>query len=424
MKKRRVVITGMGVVSPNGLNKTDVWDAVTRGKSGIRPIASFDASTFPTRIAGEVKQNLTDLLRHEMADDAALAGNRKTAFALYAAQQAMLDARVSSSDISGERAGVFLGVGLTIQSMDHDRIAQLLQQKPRSDEVRLLPTKPQGTTRYIPGDEMPAEYVALRLGVNGVCQSIESACAASAHAIGHAFKQIQRGRLDVAIAGGTDSMINFLGLAGFCLVGATSTYNDEPQRACRPFDRTRNGTVISEGAAVLILEEMESALARRADLYAEIVGYGSSVDAYRLTDPSPEGRGACLSMSGALADAGLSTRDVDYINAHGTATRANDRVESLAIKSVFGPHASRLAVSSSKSVMGHLVAAAGAAELLVTALTLKHQILPPTINYTFPDPYCDLDYVPNEARRSTIHVALSNSFGFGGQNGTLALSRV
>lgn len=421
MKRRRVVISGMGVVSPVGAEPAEVWRALTAGASGIGAIESFDASTFPTRIAGEVRCDLASLDCAAEMQSASVV-HRKSTFALYAAQQALLDARIARSELAGERAGVFLGVGLTIRSMSQAQLAQLLR-KQRAGDVCAIPAPPEGTPTLIPGDEMPAEYVASQLAI-GVCQSVESACAASAHAIGHAYRQIQRGRLDVALAGGTDSMINFLGLAGFCLVGATSTYNDEPGRACRPFDRTRNGTVISEGAAVLVLEELGSALARRADIYAEIVGYGSSVDAYRLTDPSPEGRGACLSMAGALEDAGLAPQDVDYINAHGTATRANDRVETMAIKSVFGAHARRLAVSSSKSVFGHLVAAAGAIELLTTALAVKNQTLPPTINYRHPDPQCDLDYVPNHARPSSIRVALSNSFGFGGQNGTLALARL
>lgn len=423
MTGRRVVITGMGVVCPIGATVTEVWDAVAHGRSGIGVVTSFDASSFPTRIAGEVRRDLA-MLEWQSVVDAAILRHRKSVFALYAAQQATADAGLRDADLETERAGVFLGVGLTIHAMDQSAIARLVSAKEAPRDLPAQVLEHPATPAYLPGDEMPAEFLAGRLGIGGVCQSIESACAASAHAIGHAFKQIQRGRLDLALAGGADAMINFLGLAGFCLVGATSTYNDAPERACRPFDRTRNGTVISEGAAIVVLEDYERAVARGAEIYAEVVGYGASVDAYRLTDPSPDGRGARLSMTNALADARLTPSDVDYINAHGTATRANDRVETFAIKQVFGAHAKRLAVSSTKSVMGHLVAAAGAVETLVTALALKHQILPPTINYASPDPQCDLDYVPNEARRRNLRVALSNSFGFGGQNGTVVLVRV
>ena len=408
----RVVITGMGVVSPLGNDKETFWDALLSGKSGIGPITHFDASQYPSRIAGEVKH--FDPLNYMEKKDARRM-DRFVQFAVAAAKMALEDAAFDMQSIDPDRVGVYIGSGIGGLNTWEEQHRILLEKGPRRISPFFIPMMIAN---------MASGQVSIMTGAKGPNSAAISACATGTHAIGDAFRIIQRGEADAMLAGGAEATITPTAFAGFSSMKALSTSrNDAPTKASRPFDKDRDGFVMSEGSGVLLLERLEPAVARGANIYAEVVGYGMSGDAYHLTSPSPGGEGAARCMKRALQDAGLRPEDVGYINAHGTSTDYNDALETMAIKSTFGAHAYKVAISSTKSMTGHLLGAAGAVEAIATALALKDQILPPTINYETPDPECDLDYVPNESRRAEIAAAISNSLGFGGHNATIALKK-
>lgn len=409
---RRVVITGLGLLTPLGRGVEENWQQLCAGRSGIGRIDRFDASMLPVRIAGQVKgfDPSTVIERRELKKL-----DLFSQFAVACAQQALADAGWSASVSDADRTAVILGVGMGgIASME-DGVRGFYEGGMKRVSAFFIP-------RLI-ANLAPA-HVAMRFGLRGENFAIASACASGGHAVGEAVRRIRAGYQDAALAGGVEAPITPLGVAGFASMKALSTRNDEPERASRPFDRQRDGFVIAEGAGMLFLETLEAAVARGARIYAEIVGYGANDDAHHMTSPSPDGRGAAECMLRALRDAALEPQAIGYINAHGTSTPLNDVVETLAIKTVFGAHAYRLAVSSTKSMTGHTLGAAGAIEVAYTALALYHQVLPPTINYEDPDPDCDLDYVPNRARPAAIECALSNAFGFGGTNCTVVLRRL
>jgi 3-oxoacyl-[acyl-carrier-protein] synthase II len=409
--ERRVVITGLGAVTPLGNDIGATWTALVNGRSGVAGITTFDASTFPCRIAGEVKG--FDPLRFMTAKEA-----HKTdpfiQYALAAALMAVEDAELPLTPRSSRLTGVLVGSGRGgVQTSERNMIA--FQNKgPKAVSPFYTPMSLVN---------MASGFISMKLGARGPCLDVSTACATGTHAIGEAMKIIERGDADAMIAGGSEAALTPLILAGFCQAKALSFRNSEPARASRPFDRDRDGFVLSEGAGVLILEEREHAQERGARIYAELAGYGLSSDAFHYTRPDPAGDGPGRAMAMALADAGMPPEEIDYINAHGTSTVTNDRIETLAIKKVFGPRAGKLVVSSIKSLLGHMLGAAGAVEAAVTALALHEGVIPPTINYETPDPECDLDYVPNIARKQAIKAAISNSLGFGGINASLVLKR-
>ncbi|MDR5709505.1 MAG: beta-ketoacyl-ACP synthase II [Armatimonadota bacterium] len=412
MTRRRVVVTGVGVITPIGIGKESFWNALMEGRSGVRPIRSFDASRYPTRIAAEVLDfDPLDWMDRKEAKR----NDRFVQFAIAAARMALLDAGFRVTRENADRVGVVIGSGIGGAITWEEQHKVLLTRGP--DRVSPF---------FIPMliINMAAGAVSILTGARGPNTAPVTACATGGHAIGDAFRIIQRGEADVVIAGGTEAAITELSIAGFCAMRAMSTRNEEPQKAVRPFDAHRDGFVMGEGAGIVILEELEHALRRDARIYCEVVGYGMSADAYHITQPDPEGEGAALAMTRCLRDAGLRPEEVDYINAHGTSTPYNDKYETLAIKRVFGEHAYRLAVSSTKSMTAHLLGAAGGVELIACVLAIQHRMLPPTINYEVPDPDCDLDYVPNRPRFAEVRVALSNAFGFGGHNATLAVRRL
>jgi len=403
------VVTGLGLVTPLGTGTEANWDALVAGRSGVRPITRFDAGTLPARIAGEVPdfdpERFLDRREARKMDVF-------IQYAVAAAQMAMDDAQLAAPLAQPERVGVIIGVGMGGLATLEDCFPALVERNFRRVSPFMIP-------RLIPN--MAAGHVAMRFGARGPNYATTSACASGAHAVGDAFALIREGRQDVMLAGGAEAPVCLLGVGGFSAMRALATsFNEEPARASRPFDAKREGFVIAEGAGVLVLEELGHARRRGARIHAELAGYGASCDAYHMTQPSPEGEGAAECMALALADAGLAPEDVGYINAHGTGTPFNDEAETLAVKRVFGGHAHRLAISSTKSMTGHSLGAAGTIEAAYTVLALARGTLPPTINLDEPDPACDLDYVPHTARRVAIRAALSNSFGFGGTNATLA----
>ena len=411
-EQRRVVITGLGLVSPLGTGLAKNWDALSGGRSGIRKLTRFPISdAFASRIAGEVP----DFRAEDFIETKEI--KKMDLFIQYAVAAAAMAAEDGGFKIEPDWAvqvGVIVGVGFCgIETIETTKEA-LLNGGPRKISPFFIP-------KVI--SNLAAGQIAIRHGAKGVNWTPTSACASGTHAIGEAFHLIRRGLQDAVIAGGAESAITPLGVGGFAAMKALSTRNDEPERASRPFDKDRDGFVIGEGSGILILEERERALKRGAKVYAEVIGYGANGDAYHITAPAPEGDGAARCMALALKDAGIAPSEVDYINAHGTSTEYNDANETLAIKRVFGEHALKLAVSSTKSMTGHLLGAAGAVEGVFSALTLHHGIIPPTINYENPDPTCDLDYVPNKARKADVRVALSNSFGFGGTNACVIFRR-
>ncbi|MDK2990975.1 MAG: 3-oxoacyl-[acyl-carrier-protein] synthase [Clostridiales bacterium] len=403
----RVVITGMGAVTPLGIGKDIFWDNIKNGVSGIDKIQRFDASAFTTQIAGEV----LDFKPEDYIDrKEAKRMDRFTQFAIASAAMAVNDAGINLDDMDKNRLGVVMGVGI-------GGIATFEEQH------TLLNTKGPGRISpfFVPMiiTNIAAGQIAIAYGAKGYNTTIVTACASATNAIGEAFRVIRDGYADVMFTGGAEAAVTPLALAGFCAMKALSTRNDDPKSASSPFDAKRDGFVMGEGAGVLMLESLDHAVKRGAHIYAEVVGYGVTCDAYHITAPAPEGEGGARAMSNALEDAGVKPDQVDYINAHGTSTPYNDKFETMAIKSVFGQHAYELAVSSTKSMTGHLLGATGAIEAIASAMAIQEGFIPPTINYEDPDPECDLDYVPNKGRAADIEYAMSNSFGFGGQNAVL-----
>jgi 3-oxoacyl-[acyl-carrier-protein] synthase II len=405
----RVVITGLGAVTPLGNDIKTVWKALVQGCSGIGHITKFDASPFPVRIAGEIKD--FDPYRFMAAKEASRT-DPFIQYALAAALTAMEDSHYSIAPHSAFRTGVLIGSGRGGVTTNEKNLIAFLAKGYRA-------VSPYYTPMTLVN--MASGYVAMHLGARGPCLDVSTACATGTHAVGEAMKIIQRGDADVMIAGGSEAALTPLVLAGFCQAKALSRRNESPEQASRPFDRDRDGFVLSEGAGVLVLEELSHAEHRGATIYAELAGYGLSSDAYHFTRPDPNGDGAGRAMNLALADARLRPEDIAYVNAHGTATVSNDRIESLAIRRVFGDHADSVAVSSTKSMLGHMLGAAGAVEAAVTALAVREGIIPPTVNLENADQECDLDYVPNKARKQPVNAALSNSLGFGGINAALVI---
>jgi 3-oxoacyl-[acyl-carrier-protein] synthase II len=425
----RVVITGIGWITPMGHDIERAWRRLLNGESGIERTTLFDASTFPTTFSAEIKN-------FKLADHVKDVGphrdsGRNTQFALAACRQAWEAAGLDSAELDLDRVGIYLGSGegsLDFDAYTTAALASWVAEAGKIDSVKWAEVafermRPMVELEQEPN--MPLSHLALLTGARGPALNCLTACAASTQAIGEATEILRRGDADVMIGGGAHSMIHPFGVTGFNRLTALSTFNENPRCASRPFDAHRGGFVLGEGAGMVILETLEHALARGAkdQILAEVVGYGSTADAFRITDQHPDGEGAIVAMQEALADAKLTPKDVHYVNAHGTGTKENDGNESGAIKKVFGEHAKNVPVSSIKSMMGHLIAAAGAVELITCVLAIRDNMLPPTVNYQTPDPECDLDYVPNAARKARVDVALSNSFGFGGQNDTIVVRR-
>jgi len=407
----RVVVTGLGVLSPVGLNVQDFWKSLCEGRGGVGKITRFDTSGFDTRIAAELKgfnaENYMDRKDVRRSD-------RFTQFAIAAATEAFQDAKLDLNSIDRERVGVIVGTGIGGIETFETQHSILLERGPSRVSPFFIP--------MMIGD-MAAGMVSMKFVARGPNFATESACASGAHAIGEAFRILQKGEADAMIAGGSEAAITPMGIAGFCSMKAMSTRNDEPERASRPFDKERDGFVMGEGAGIVILETLSHALARGVRIYCEMAGYAATADAYHVTAPAPDGEGAARAMKLSLADAALPPESVQYINAHGTSTPLNDKLETLAVKSVFGEHTRKLALASTKSMTGHLLGAAGGIEFVACALSIRDSIIPPTINYEFPDEECDLDCVPNTARRQKVDVAMSNSLGFGGHNTTLVVKK-
>lgn len=409
---RRVVVTGVGVVSPLGTGNGKNWDALVAGKSGIAPITRFDASDLPVKIAGEVK----DFVPEDFIDKKEIKKmDLFIQYALAAAHFAMEDSGLVIDEENAERVGVLVGAGLGgLPAIEryHTALQEGGYKKISPFFIPML------IINLAPG------HISIKYGAKGPNVSSVSACATGTHSIGDAYHMIQRGDADAMIAGGTESTVTPLGIGGFSVMKALSTNNDNPAGASRPFDKGRDGFILSEGAGIVVLEEYEAAKARGAKIYGEVVGYGLSGDAYHLTSPAPGGEGAARCMKMALRTAGINPEQVDYINAHGTSTPYGDVGETTAIKTVFGDHAFKLMVSSTKSMTGHLLGAAGGIEACFSLMAMQNSVVPPTINYTEPDPECDLDYVPNTARDAKVEYAMSNSFGFGGTNASLLFKKV
>jgi 3-oxoacyl-[acyl-carrier-protein] synthase II len=412
MTKRRVVVTGIGMISPLGVGNAPTWQGLIEGRSGIDRISKFDPSAFACQIAGEVRGfNPEQWIEKKEVKKS----DTFIHYAIAAAAMAVQDANLVCANVDGERFGVIVGSGIGGLPLIEEMHNKLLERGPS----RVSPF-------FIPGliVNLAAGQISIRYGCKGPNSAPATACATGAHAIGDAFRVIQRDDADIMFAGGSEAVITPLALAGFAAMRALSTRNDEPQRASRPWDLNRDGFVIGEGAGILIIEEIEHAKKRGATIYCELTGYGMSSDAHHITSPAEDGSGMIRVMRSALRDAGLHPTDIDYISAHGTSTHVGDRVETVAIKGVFGEYAYKVAVSSTKSMTGHLLGAAGGLAAAIAAMTIKTNIISPTINYETPDPDCDLDYVPNKAREQKVTNVMSNSFGFGGTNATLIFSRL
>lgn len=411
MDKKRVVVTGVGLITPLGIGVEDSWNGLIEGRPGIRRITHFDSSTFLTQIAGEVEGfNPEDYIEPKEVKKM----DRFIHFAIAAATMAMEDSGLKITKSNTERVGVIVGSGIGgLQAIEHYH-SVLLEKGPR----RISPF-------FIPMliINLASGQISIKFGAKGPNSAVATACATGSHSIGDAYKIIKRGDADAMIVGGTEAVITPLGISGFNAMKALSTRNGEPEKASRPFDKDRDGFVMGEGAGVIILESLESALNRGAKIYAEIVGYGMTADAYHITSPAPEGEGAARCMAMALRDGGVDPSEIDYINAHGTSTKYGDELESNAIKTVFGEHAYKVAISSTKSMTGHLLGAAGGVEAIISVFSIYNDIVPPTINLDNPDPECDLDYVPYKSRKMTVNYALSNSFGFGGTNACLLFKK-
>ena len=415
-KKRRVVVTGLGVVSPIGSTIEEFWKSLLEGKSGVRRLQCFDPTHFTCKIAAEVKN--FDPSEYLSAKDMKRM-DRFVQFAVVAAKKAVADARLNLDSEDRNRIGVLVGSGIGGLHTVEKEHKQFITLGPEKGPDRISPF-------LIPMliVNMASGQISITLGLKGPNTAIATACATGNHAIGDAYRIIERGEADVMVCGGSEAATTLMGFGGFCALKALSTaYNDEPERASRPFDKNRDGFVIGEGSGVVVLEEAQRAQKRNATIYCEMIGYGMSGDAYHMTAPDPKGDGGIRCLKASLKDAGIKPEEVDYINAHGTSTLYNDNIETLAIKKVFGNHAKKLAISSTKSVMGHLLGAAGGVELIASALAIKEGIIPPTINYETPDPDCDLDYVPNKPRAAKLKVVMSNALGFGGHNATLVVRK-
>ncbi|MCM3741100.1 beta-ketoacyl-ACP synthase II [Oceanobacillus luteolus] len=410
MAERRVVITGLGAVTPVGNDVASMWENILNGKSGIEIATRVDVEQYPAKVAAEVKGfeaekyiDKKDIRRMDLF----------TQYAVAAAKMAVEDAKLVIDDSNATRVGVWIGSGIGGMQTWEDQHRKLLEKGPRRVSPFFVPM-------MIP--DMAAGQVSIQLGAKGINSCTVTACASGASSIGDAFKSVQRGDVDYIIAGGTEAPISNMAFAGFSSAKALST-NPDPKTASRPFDKNRDGFVMGEGSGIIIMETLESALERGAKIYGEIVGYGATGDAYHITAPAENGEGAARAMKAALDDAGISPNDVDYINAHGTSTDLNDKYETAAIKSVFGDHAYKLSVSSTKSMTGHLLGAAGGVESVISLKAIEEGIVPPTINYETPDEDCDLDYIPNEARQQDVNVVVSNSLGFGGHNVSLVFKK-
>jgi 3-oxoacyl-[acyl-carrier-protein] synthase II len=410
--RTRVVITGMGTINPLAHDVSSFWDGLVAGRSGAGPITAYDASDQDVRIAAEVKG--FDAVAHLGAKQARRT-DRFTQLVVFAADQAIADAGLSLGDNgSNPQCGIIIGTGIGGVTTLLDNYDTLRERGPRRVSALMIPMMMPNAA---------AGELAIRYNLHGIAMSLNSACATGTNAIGEGAERIRHGRAEIMICGGSEAVMHPITLAALSNMGAVSRRNDEPERASRPFDADRDGFLMGEGAGVLILETLEHAQRRGAPIHAEVLGYGSSCDAFHITAPDEEGAGAALSMEAALEDAGLAPEEVDYINAHGTSTPLNDRMETRAVRRVFGQHAYKVPISSTKSMIGHLIGAAGAVEAIACAMTLKTGVLHPTINYLTPDPECDLDYVPNQSRETHPRTVLSNSFGFGGHNATLILRR-
>ena len=410
MEQRRAVITGMGPITPVGTGTEVYWRALLDGVSGVGPITHFDASEFTTRIAAEVKDfDPEQYIERKEAKRM----DRFVQLSVAASKLAIEDAGLEITADNADRVGVLIGSGIGGSNTWEDQHTVLMEKGPGRVSPFFVPMLI---------SDMAAGMVSIITGAKGPNLAITSACATATHGIGEAARIIGRGDADIMIAGGSEAALSPLSVAGFCSMRALSTRNDDPKHASRPFDLNRDGFVMGEGAGTVIVEALDCALARGAKIYAEVIGFGMSGDAYHITAPAPEGEGAARSMAAALKDAGIKPSDVDYINAHGTSTDANDKLETMAIKAIFGEHAYKVAISSTKSMTGHLLGAAGAIEAIACICAIRDGIVHPTMNYETPDPECDLDYVPNKARKLDVRIAMSNSFGFGGHNATLVLA--
>lgn len=412
MQENRVVVTGLGVITPVGNDIVSFWEALKEGKSGVDKLTTFDPSAFDSKIAGEIKNfdpafyGISKKNTHHM--------EKFVQYAIAGSKQAIENAGLDLVNEDKERIGVLIGSGIGSLRIVEEGQNVYLKGGPSRITPFLIPM-------LIVNEA--AGQVAITFGLRGPNSCVTTACASGTHAIGDAFRIIQRGDADVMVTGGTESCITHLGVGGFCALKALTTNNDNPQKASRPFDAQRNGFVMAEGCGVVVLESLEHAKKRGAFIYGELVGFGMSCDAHHITAPDPEGYGASLAMKWSLRDAKLNPQDVDYINAHGTSTKLNDKVETLAIKKSLGAHAKKVMVSSIKSMLGHLLGAAGGVEFVACCLTLRDNIIPATINYEHPDPDCDLDYVPNVSRKTEVSVCMSNSLGFGGHNATLVIKK-
>lgn len=411
MSKRRVVITGIGVISPIGIGKENYWNALRNGVNGVEKITKFDVSKYTTQIAGEVKDfDATDYIEKKEAKRM----DRFTQFGVAASKMALEDSGINLDEIDRERLGVSLGSGVGgIETLEREH-TKLTEKGPRRVSPFFIPMMI---------SNIGAGHISMALGAKGPSVTTVSACASSNNAMGDAFKIIERGDADIMFTGGAEASITPISMAGFCTMKAMSTRNDDPKTASRPFDKDRDGFVMGEGSGIIVLEELEHAKKRGAKIYGEIVGYGMSCDAYHITAPAPEGEGAARAMRNAIKDAGIKPEDVDYINAHGTSTPYNDKFETMAIKTVFGDHAYKLSVNSTKSMTGHLLGAASSIEAIACLLAVKEDFIHPTINITNPDPELDLDYVPNVGKDKVVNYVVSNSLGFGGHNVAIVLKK-
>ncbi len=408
---KRVVITGMGQVTSLGKTKDEFWNNIIDGKSGVKKITRFDTSDYPVKIGAEISDfDPGDFINRKEARRMA----RFTQFAIVAAQKALHDSNLEINKDNSTKVGVLIGSGIGGIEVLEKEISKLNKKGPRRVSPFFVPMMI---------SNMASGQVSIFTGASGPNSNTVTACASGTNAIGEAYELIKRGDAEAMITGGAEGSITPSAVAGFSNMKALSTFNDNPKEASRPFDKQRDGFVIGEGSGVIILESLENALSRNANIYGEVIGYGLTGDAYHITQPAPEGEGAARAMKMAINKAEIDEKEVDYINAHGTSTPLNDKYETMAIKSVFKNHAKSLAISSTKSMTGHLLGAAGGLETIICALSLYHNILPPTINYEYPDPDCDLDYVPNKARHKNIKIAMNNSFGFGGQNACLLLKK-